>query len=96
VGARDDAYLRFRTARNDAAATVTRSDAIAQSMTTGNFAQHASRFWLLAAVSLYPADKWLPAALAATDDAVDLLDAVRTMTDAAATPDVRYDALWSP
>ena len=95
VGARDDAYLRFRMARNDAAATLTRSDPIAQAITTGNCAQHASRFWLLAAVSPYPADKWLPAALAAIDGPADLLDAARTVTDATATPDVRYDALWT-
>lgn len=95
VGARDDAYLRFRMARNDAAASLTRSDAIARAMATGLCAQHASRFWLLAAASPYPADKWLPAALAATDGAVDRLHAARTVTDATATPDIRYDALWS-
>ena len=49
----------------------------------------------LVAAAPYPADKWLPAALAATDGAVDLLHAARTVTDATATPHIRYDALWS-
>jgi hypothetical protein len=95
VRLRDDEYLRFRMSRNEAAATLARTDPMAQAITLGVCAQHAFRFWLLAAGSPYPAAKWLPAALAATSEATDLLAATRAMTDVAASAAVRFDALWS-
>ncbi len=92
---RDDEYLRFRMSRNEAAASLTRADPMAQAVTQGLCAQHAFRFWLLAAGSPYPADKWLAAALTATGGATEMLRAARVMTDTTASPDVRFDALWS-
>jgi hypothetical protein len=91
----DEAYLRFRMARNEAAATLARIDALPQAMTAGLCVQHACRFWLLAAGSPYPADKWLPAALRAVDDAAELMAVARTVTDATTAPHERFDALWS-
>ena len=92
---RDEEYLRFRMSRNEAAATLGRTDALAQAITAGLCVQHACRFWLLAAGSPYPADKWLPAALRTVDDAADLLAVACTVTDAATEPEVRFAALWT-
>jgi hypothetical protein len=95
VGLRDEAYLQFRMSRNEAAATLTRTDAMAQAVTAGLCVRNACRFWLLADGTPYPADKWLPAALAASCDAADVLAAARTVTSASAAPGRRFDALWS-
>lgn len=95
VGQRDDAYLRFRMSRNEVAATLVRTDAMTQAITAGLCVAHAFRFWLLAAGSPYPADKWLAAALTAAGGAGDLLAVARVVTDAASTPEVRFAALAS-
>ena len=95
VGLRDEEYLRFRKSRNEAAATLARTDVVAQTITSGLCIQHAYRFWLLAGGSPYPADKWLPSALAAVDSTADLLDVTRTVADVSASASMRFDAMWS-
>jgi predicted nucleotidyltransferase len=94
---RDDAYLRFRMARNEVAATMLRSEPVAHALTTARCARHAARFWLLARGEPYPADKWLTAALAADSAATDLIPLIRRLTDASAGQASRFDAataLW--
>jgi hypothetical protein len=94
---RDDAYLRFRTARNEVVATMLRSEPVAQALTTAGCGRQAARFWLLARGEPYPADKWLAAALADDSAATDLIPLIRRLTDASADQVTRFDAateLW--
>jgi hypothetical protein len=90
---RDDAYLRFRMARNEVAATLVRSDVIAQHLASARCVRHAARFWLLARDEPYPADKWLPLALERDPAADQVVPLVRRLTDAATAAGLRFDAI---
>ncbi|HEY1487642.1 MAG TPA: hypothetical protein VGF84_16160 [Micromonosporaceae bacterium] len=89
--ARDEAYEQFRKARNEAAATLAREDALAVAMTTALCARAAARFWLLARREPTPADKWLPGALAGEP----ILALLRDVADAGGGAAERYDLLWT-
>ncbi|HKE65007.1 MAG TPA: hypothetical protein VKB59_10220 [Micromonosporaceae bacterium] len=92
---RDAAYLRFRMARNEVAATLARSDRLAQELAAARCVRNAARFWLLAREEPYPADKWLPSALARDPAAGELMPLIRVVLDGGADPSARFDATWS-
>ncbi|HEU5331783.1 MAG TPA: hypothetical protein VFU73_03440 [Actinocrinis sp.] len=90
----EQAYRAFRLARNQAVASLARSDGATQALTGAQCVCEAARFWLLADAQPHPSDKWLLAALAASPGTESLVDAMRGAIDASCDPAARFDALW--
>ncbi|GAA5031905.1 hypothetical protein [Actinopolymorpha pittospori] len=89
------AYEEFRTCRNQAVATLPRSDQAAEALTAALCVRHAAQFWLLAAGEPHPGAKWLLHTLERHPGAGEVLAAMRTAVDLRHEPEQRFDALWT-
>lgn len=85
-------YATFRQYRNEAVATLPRSDPADQALNSALCVSAAARFWLLASGEPHPAAKWLLAALRRRDSCVP--QAMAAAVDPQLSPADRFDALW--
>lgn len=88
-------YADFRTSRNQAVATLPRSNQAAQALNAALCVRHAARFWLLAVGEPHPSDKWLLHTLERRSGTEEVLAAMHTIVDLRHDPAQRFDALWT-